>query len=197
MAPLDRTAQANPTPALSAVAFDRLDTVTGESAQVLNILHVAGPPEPFPKFAPPNPQHSTAPPATIAHAKSVPVAIVVAEIVEATGDNAHVVAWPVQADPDEVPVPSSPYVFSPQHWIVPLESRTQAYRSPAVKAVAPDRLETDTGIAYNVLSEPLPSSPNESFPQHETPPPETMAQAKPRPVAMAVAAGSPVIWWGG
>ena len=61
--------------------------------------------------------------------------------------------------PVVVPLPSSPYWLSPQHWTEPLERRAQAvWFSPTEMAVTPLRPETATGVDELVVM-PLPRTP--------------------------------------
>ena len=74
----------------------------------------------------------------------------------------------------DVPLPSWPKPFQPQH-LTPPETTAQVSRRLADIAVAPERPETETGIELLAVV-PLPSWPSAFQPQHSTAPPVTTAQ---------------------
>src|SRR5204862_2445867 len=97
------------------------------------------------------------------------------------------------------PSPSWPYVFCPQHWMVPSRRSAQVCQPPAEMATAVVMPLTVTGVGLNVVGVPgtgslvpLPSWPKSFSPQHRTVPSWRSPQVWKAPAVTAMAGVIPV-----
>ena len=90
------------------------------------------------------PQHITALPPTMAQADLPLLDILVAPVRPLTETG---VSWSVVS----LSFPKRPYCALPQHLAVPSLSRAHVKSMPAVSSETPERPDTDTGVALDVL----------------------------------------------
>ncbi len=130
------------------------------------------------------PQHSTPPVVVTAQAKDWPADTAVTPVVNPVTEAGT--GTDVADDPGSIWMPTFPERFAPQHSTPPVVVTAQAKDPPADTAVTPlVSPATGTGTVLFVV-ESLPSWPYELLPQHSTPPPAVIAQAKESPADTAV-----------